>query len=148
MSFYHAIYNKGGDTPTPTPTPDKKISVEVASSGLTPSGEHDSSSGEQIELTFTVNVGQVAILSVGSGDAVEAIPFNKIDPQGWSISNKDSILGSIRGGCNSTSTRDSSSLGCLVVMPTDETGTVAVSRKGGSTAWLGISYIILNVSAK
>lgn len=145
MSFYHAIYNKGGDTPTP----DKKnISVEVASSGLTPSGGHDSSAGQITSLTFTVNVGQVAILSVGLGDGVEAIPFNTNDSQGWTISNKDSILGSIRGGCNSTSTRDSVALGCLIIMPTEETGTVAVSRSGGSTAWTGISYIILNVSAE
>lgn len=144
MSFYHAIYNKGGDTPTP----DKKISVEVASSGSTPTGEHDSSAGQVTSLTFTVNVGQVAILSAGSGDTVEAIPFNKIDSQDWAISNKDSILGSIRGGCNSTSSNDSVTLGCLVVMPTEETGPVAVSRRGGSTSWTGISYIILNVSDK
>ena len=144
MSFYHAIYGKGGDTPTP----DKKISVEVASSDLTPSGAHDSSSGQIKSLSFNVNVGQVAILSAGVGDGVEALNFNKTDSQGWSISNKDSILGSIRGGCNSTSSNDSVSLGCLVVMPTDETGTVAVSRSGGSTSWTGISYIILNVSAK
>lgn len=144
MSFYHAIYNKGGDTPTP----DKKISVEVASSGSTPTGEHNSSAGQITTLTFTVNVGQVAILSVGLGDAVEAIPFNKIDSQGWAISNKDSILGSIRGGCDSTSSDDSVTLGCLVVMPTEETGAVAVSRNGGATSRTGISYIILNVSAK
>lgn len=144
MSFYHAIYNKGGDTPTP----EKKISVEVASSGSTPTGEHDSSTGQIATLTFAVNVGQVAILSVGLGDAVEAIPFNNIDSQGWTISNKDSILGSIRGGCNTTSSNDSVTLGCLVIMPTEETGTVTVSRSGGSISWTGISYIILNVSAK
>lgn len=144
MSFYHAIYNKSGDTPTP----DKKISVEVASSGLTPSGEHDSSSGAITTLTFVVNVGQIAILSVGHGDEVEAIPLNNINSQGWTISNNDSILGSIRGGCNTTSSDDSSCLGCLVVMPTDETGPVSISRSGGSTSWIGISYIILNVSAK
>lgn len=144
MSFYHAIYNKSGDTPTP----DKKISVEVASSDLTPSGEHDSSSGTTTTLTFAVNVGQIAILSAGEGDAVESIPFNNNNSQGWTISNKDSILGSIRGGCDSTSTNDSVSLGCLVVMPTDETGTVTIARQGGSTSWTGISYIVLNVSAK
>ena len=144
MSFYHAIYNKGGDTPTP----DKKISVEVASSDLTPTGIHDSSSGTTKALTFNVNVGQIAILSAGVGDGVEALPFNKTDSQGWAISNRDSILGSIRGGCNSTSSQDSVSLGCLVVMPTDETGAVAVSRTGGSTSWTGISYIVLNVSTK
>lgn len=144
MSFYHAIYNKSGDTPTP----DKKISVEVASSGSTPTGVHESGSGESKTLNFIVNVGQVAILSAGLGDATEAIPFNNIDSQGWTISNNDSILGSIRGGCNTTSSNDSVTLGCLVVMPTDETGAVTVSRTGGAVSWTGISYIILNVSAK
>ena len=144
MSFYHAIYNKSGDTPTP----DKKISVEIASSNLTPSGEHESSTGSITTLSFIVNVGQIAILSAGEGDAVQAIPINNNNPQGWTISNRDSILGSIRGGCDSTSTNDSVSLGCLVVMPTDETGAVSISRQGGSTSWTGISYIILNVSAK
>lgn len=146
MSFYHAIYNNNKSVDTPTP--DKKISVEVASSGLTPSGEADSSVGSITTLTFAVNVGQIAILSAGEGDAVAAIPLNNNNPQGWTISNHGAILGSIRGGCDSTSTNDSVSLGCLVVMPTEETGTVTVARQGGSTAWTGISYIILNVGAK
>lgn len=135
MSFYHAIYGKGGDTP------DKKISVEVTKSDLT-----DKSSTKT--LTFIVNVGQIAILSAGVGDASDNLPFNTDNTQGWTISNNKAILGSIRGGSSQTSTDDSACLGCLIVMPTENTGSISVSRTGGGTTWIGISYIILDISAK
>ena len=136
MSFYHAIYGKGGDTPDT-----KKISVEVTKSDLT-----DKSSSKT--LTFIVNVGQVAILSAGAGDTSDNLPFNTDNTQGWTISNDEAILGSIRGGCLQTSSEDSVSLGCLIVMPTENTGTISVSRTGGGTTWTGVSYIILDISAK
>lgn len=139
MSFYHAIYGKNGDTPDDNNN--KKISVEVAKSDLT-----DKSSSKT--LTFVVNVGQVAILSAGAGDVCDNIAFNTVNPQGWTISNNEAILGSIMGGSSQTSTSDSACLGCLIVMPTENTGAVSVSRTGGGTTWLGISYIILNISAK
>lgn len=100
-------------------------------------------------LTFVVNVGQLAILSAGVGDNDIALDFasgENGDTQGWAISNKKAILGSIRGGAAKTSSDDNVSLGCLVVMPTEETGAISVSRTGGGTTWTGISYIILDIN--
>lgn len=99
-------------------------------------------------LTFIVNVGQMAILSAGAGDTKVSLPFangENADAQGWTITDKKAILGSIRGSSNITSTDDGVSLGCLVIKPTKETGAVSVSRMGGSTTWTGISYILLDL---
>lgn len=100
-------------------------------------------------LAFVLNVGQLAILSAGSGDTDIALNFasgENGDTQGWTITNKKAILGSIRGAADKTSSDDNVSLGCLVVMPTEETGAVSISRSGGSTTWTGISYIILDIN--
>lgn len=135
MAFYHAIYGKsGGDTPA--------INNPTVNS-------YDNTENNAIEtLTFVVNVGQMAILSAGSGDTTVSIPFNSgasADTQGWTISNTSSILGSIRGSSNVTSSNDNTALGCLIVMPNTETGTVSVSRRGGGDSWVGVSYIILDL---
>lgn len=99
-------------------------------------------------LTFIVNVGQMAILSAGLGDTTVPLPFASgasADTQGWTITDKKAILGSIRGSSSITSTNDGVSLGCLVIKPTEETGAVSVSRTGGSATWNGISYILLDL---
>lgn len=99
-------------------------------------------------LTLIVNVGQMAILSAGVGDSKISLPFasgENANAQGWTISNKKAILGSIRGSSDITSSDDGVSLGCLIVKPTEETGAVSVSRTGGSTTWTGISYILLDL---
>lgn len=122
--------------------PVRKTALTVNKSGKT---TKDTSTN----LTFVVNVGQLAILSAGAGDIDIALDFasgENGDTQGWSISNKKAILGSIRGAAAKTSSGDNVSLGCLVVMPTEETGAVSVSRTGGSATWTGISYIILDIN--
>lgn len=100
-------------------------------------------------LAFVLNVGQLAILSAGAADTDIALDFasgENGDTQGWTITNKKAILGSIRGTASKTSSDDNVSLGCLVVMPTEETGAISISRTGGSTTWSGISYIILDIN--
>lgn len=99
-------------------------------------------------LTFIVNVGQMAILSAGLGDTKDPLPFasgERANTQGWTITDKRAILGSIRGSSSITSTNDGVSLGCLVIKPTEETGAVSLSRTGGYTTWTGISYILLDL---
>lgn len=109
--------------------------------------DYTTESGKK-NLNFVVNVGQMAILSAGMGDTTISIPFasgEKADTQGWTISNTKAIFGSIRGSSSITSSADGVSLGCLIVKPTEETGTVSVSRQGGETTWTGISYILLDL---
>lgn len=122
--------------------PVRKTTLTVNKSGKT---TKDTST----TFTFVLNVGQLAILSAGAGDTNIALDFasgENCDTQGWTISNKKAILGSIRGAAAQTSTDDNVSLGCLVVMPTEETGAISISRTGGSTTWAGISYIILDIN--
>lgn len=100
-------------------------------------------------LAFVLNVGQLAVLSAGSADCDIDSNFasgENCDSQGWTITDKKAILGSIRGAADKTSTDDNVALGCLVVMPTEETGPISISRSGGSTTWSGISYIILDIN--
>ena len=121
--------------------PEPKINVKVNTYDYT------TESGKKT-LNFIVNVGQMAVLSAGMGDTKVSLPFasgENADTQGWSISNKKAILGSIRGSSNITSSDDGVSLGCLIVKPTEETGPVSVSREGGGTTWTGISYILLDL---
>lgn len=121
--------------------PEPKINVNVRAYDYT-------TESEKKTLTFVVNVGQMAVLSAGMGDTKVSLPFasgENANNQGWSISNKKAILGSIRGSSGITSTDDGVSLGCLIVKPTEETGAVSVSREGGGTSWTGISYILLDL---
>lgn len=121
----------------------------VRKTALTISKSDKTTEGATTTFSFIVNVGQLAILSAGSGDINIALNFasgENADAQGWTISNKKAILGSIRGSAKQTSSDDNVSLGCLVVMPTEETGAISVSRTGGSTTWTGISYIILDIN--
>lgn len=121
--------------------PEPKINVTVKNYGYT-------TEVEKKTLNFIVNVGQMAILSAGMGDTTVSLPFangENADNQGWSISNKKAILGSIRGSSRITSSDDGVALGCLIVKPTEETGTVSVSREGGGVSWTGISYILLDL---
>lgn len=121
--------------------PEPKINVKVNTYDYT------TESGKKT-LNFIVNVGQMAVLSAGMGDTKVSLSFasgENADTQGWSISNKKAILGSIRGSSDITSSDDGVSLGCLIVKPTEETGAVSVSREGGGTSWTGISYILLDL---
>lgn len=121
--------------------PEPKINVTVKSYDYTTESESKT-------LTFVVNVGQMAILSAGLGDTKSSLPFTSGEngnEQGWTISNKKAILGSIRGTSAITSTDDGISLGCLIVKPTEESGAVSVSRTGGAATWTGISYILLDL---
>lgn len=121
--------------------PEPKINVTVKTYDYT-------TESEKKTINFIVNVGQMAVLSAGVGDSTIAVPFaigERADTQGWSISNRKSILGSIRGSSSITSTDDGVSLGCLIVKPTEETGAISVSREGGGTTWNGISYILLDL---
>lgn len=129
--------------------PVRQKALSVASYGNTESGQADSGSGSTQRFNFVVNVGQMAALSVGSGDTTGAIGFSSgasANSQGWSISDTRAILGSNRGGANTTSSNDNVALGCLLIMPTEETGPVSVSRAGGATSWTGISYIVLDIN--
>lgn len=121
----------------------------VRKTALTVSKSDKTTKDTRSTFTFTVNVGQLAILSAGAADLDIPLDFasgENGDTQGWSLSNKKAILGSIRGSAAKTSTDDNVSLGCLVVMPTEETGAISISRSGGSTTWIGISYIILDIN--
>lgn len=121
--------------------PEPKINVTVKNYDYT------TESGKK-SLNFIVNVGQMAILSAGIADTTVSLPFangENADEQGWSISNKKAILGSIRGSSGITSTDDGVALGCLIVKPTEETGAISVSREGGGFTWTGISYILLDL---
>lgn len=121
--------------------PEPKINVTVKTYDYT------TESGKKT-LNFIVNVGQMAVLSAGIGDTKVSLAFasgESANTQGWSISNKKAILGSIRGSSDITSTDDGVALGCLIVKPTEETGAVSVSREGGGTSWNGISYILLDL---
>lgn len=121
----------------------------VRKTALTVSKSDKTTKDASTTFTFVVNVGQLAILSAGAADIDMALDFasgENGDTQGWTISNKKAILGSIRGAAGKTSSDDNVSLGCLVVMPTEETGVISVSRTGGSTTWTGISYIILDIN--
>lgn len=121
----------------------------VRKTALTISKSDKTTKDATTTFSFIVNVGQLAILSAGSGDINIALDFasgENADAQGWTISNKKAILGSIRGSAAQTSSDDNISLGCLVVMPTEETGAISVSRTGGSTTWTGFSYIILDIN--
>lgn len=121
--------------------PEPKINVKVNTYDYT------TESGKKT-LNFIVNVGQMAVLSAGEGDTKVSISFasgENANTQGWSISNKKAILGSIRGSSDITSSDDGVSLGCLIVKPTEETGAVSVSREGGGITWNGISYILLDL---
>ena len=129
--------------------PTRKTALTVASSGNTATGASQSGSGSQQTFKFVVNVGQVAVLSVGESGSISALNFasgNSANTQGWKISNRNAILGSNRGGANTTSDNRNAALGCLIVMPTEETGAVSISRTGGATTWVGISYIILDIN--
>ena len=135
---YNSGYNSGKNT----------SNLSVLSYNRTPSGIANSGSGSPTKFNFTVNVGEIAILSGGAGDTTSAINFasgTSANTQGWSISDTAAILGSIRGGCNSTSSNDCCAEGFLIVKPTTVTGSVTISRTGGATAWVGISYVILTM---
>lgn len=92
-----------------------------------------SSSSGSSNFNFVVNVGQMAILTKGSG--------------AWTVSDNNAILDRIEGTAETVSDHSNQGRYCgtIIVLPNETTGAVSCSGNFGGTTWNGGAYILLDI---
>ena len=84
-------------------------------------------------FNFVVNVGQMAILTRGSG--------------GWIVSDNNAILDRVDGTADTVSDNSNQGRYCgtVIVLPNETTGAVSCSGIFGGTNWTGGAYMLLDI---